>query len=133
MKKASRMRRLRSTRGITLIETVVALGLFAMTAATMSQFLVHQIRAASTNNLYTRAYALAEEQLEATRALRFNDMIGTSKNVTVGGTIYTVATQVDDDQPSNGLKKIKVDVSWKDPQGPKVVTVNTIYTEVRRF
>lgn len=129
----TRDRRALGNRGISLIETLVALGLFALTAATMSQFLVRQMRGASTNNIYTKAYALAEEQLEATRALRFNDMSPTSKTVTVGSTIYTIAQTIQDNSPQSGLKRIDVNVSWNGPEGPQNVSVHTIYTEVRRF
>jgi hypothetical protein len=99
----------------------------------MGKFLVTQIRFASNNHLQTKAYSLAAEQLEATRALRFNDMLASTKTVAFNGVTYTVATDIDDDTPSNGLKTIEVDVSWSDPTGPKNVSVSTIYTEVRRF
>lgn len=128
-----RRRRLLSARGISLIETIVALGLFAMTAATMGRFLVAQIRFASSAHLQTKAMAMAAEQLEATRALRFNDMASGTTTKTVGGVLYTIQTTVNDDSPANGLKSIAVNVSWKEPLGQKNVTVNTIYTEVRRF
>ena len=130
--KNSERRRL-NQRGISLIETLVALGLFAMTAATMGKFMVTQIRMASTNHLHTKALAMAAEQLETTRALRFNDMVSGSKTKAVGGVTFTVQTTVNDDTPTNGLKSIAVNVGWKDPLGQKNVTVNTIYTEVRRF
>ncbi len=130
--KSTELRR-RGTGGFSLIETLVALSLFAMTAATMGQFLVTQIRHASNNHLQTKAYSLAAEQLEATRALRFNDMLASTRTVAFNGVQYTVATDVDDDTPSNGLKTIEVDVSWNDPTGPKNVSVSTVYTEVRRF
>ena len=126
-------RRWRGQRGMTLLETMIALSLFALTAATMSQFLVAQIRHASNNNLQTRAYSLAEEALEDMRAQRFNDMASSSKLVTDGAMNYTVATTVDNDTPSDGLKSINVNVSWKDPGGSRNVLVSTIYTEVRRF
>lgn len=120
-------------RGISLIETLVALGLFAMTAATMGRFLVTQIRQASSSQLQTRALAMAAEQLESTRAARFNDMTSGTTTKTVGGVLFTIRTTVRDATPANGLKSIAVDVSWKEPLGSKNVTVNTIYTEVRRF
>ena len=126
-------RRWRGQRGMTVLETMIALSLFALTAATMSQFLVAQIRHASNNNLQTRAYSLAEEALEDMRAQRFNDMASSSKLVTDGAMNYTVATTVDNDTPSDGLKSINVNVSWKDPGGSRNVLVSTIYTEVRRF
>ena len=72
------------TRGASLIETLVALGLFAVTAATMSRFLVNQIRSSSTNHLQTVAYALAAESLEAAqKSVKLDDLraklVGTSR------------------------------------------------------
>jgi prepilin-type N-terminal cleavage/methylation domain-containing protein len=122
-----------SQRGVSLIETLVALGLLAISAGTVGNYLVQQMRMGSKNYLYTQAYALAEAQLETTRALDFEDMVPGSKTATVGGVPYTVVTQVLNDVPANGLKQISVDVSWKDMYGPKNVTVHTIYTEVQRF
>lgn len=125
--------RRRDQRGVTLLETVVALGLFAISAATIGTFMISQIRHASSNDLYTKAYALAEEELESTRALRFDDMEDDTRTVTIGNMEYTVVKQVDDDTPASGLKQIQVDVSWSDTGGPRNVSVHTIYTEVRRF
>ena len=132
MKSTEPGRRL-NARGISLIETLVALALFAMTATTMGRFLVAQIRQSSNNHLQTKALALAAEQLESTRAEKYADMTSGTRTVMVGGVTYTVATTVDTDSPSHGLKAIEVAVSWNDPQGQKNVTVHTIYTEVRRF
>lgn len=129
---ASRAARLRSQRGVSLLETLVALGLFAVCAATMGKYLVSQIRLSSSNYLYSQAYALAEEQLENTRALRFNDMVAGSKTVPVDGQNFVVNTAVQNDSPANGLKQITVNVAWKDSLGPKNVSVRTIYTEVQR-
>jgi Tfp pilus assembly protein PilV len=126
-------RRLARQRGISLIETLVALGLFALSAATISSFMVRHIRGASTNNLYTKAYALAEDQLEATRALRYDEMQPGTSIVQNGAVTFTVATLIQNDTPANGLKKIQVDVSWNEPEGVKNVSVHTIYTEVRRY
>jgi Tfp pilus assembly protein PilV len=134
MKSSERQRTRRARqRGISLIETLVALGLFALSAATISSFMVRHIRGASTNNLYTKAYALAEDQLEATRALRYDDMQPGTATVQNGAVTFTVATQIQNDTPANGLKKIQVDVSWNEPEGVKNVSVHTIYTEVRRY
>jgi Tfp pilus assembly protein PilV len=128
-----RRRRLAAAHGMSLIETLVALGLLAVSAGTVGNYLVQQIRMSSSNYLYTQAYSMAEEQLETTRALHFNDMIAGSKTASVGATTFTIATQILDDTPANGLKQITVTVSWKDGLGPKNVAVQTIYTEVQRY
>lgn len=127
-----RRRRYTGEAGISLLETVVALGLFAISAATMGSFLVQQIRFATTNYLYTQAYSLAERQLEATRALRYDAMAADSKAITIGGTRYTVQTQVVNNSPETGMKRITVDVGWKEPLGTRNVSVYTVYTEVQR-
>jgi Tfp pilus assembly protein PilV len=128
------IRRLRcgSQIGLSLLETLVALSLFAVSAATTGKYLVSQIRLSTTNYLSTQAYSLAEEALESTRALRFNDMVPGTKTVPVDGRNFTVATQILNDTPANGLKQITVTVNWTDPLGPKNVAVRTIYTEVQR-
>lgn len=119
--------------GISLIETLVALGLFAVTASTMGNYLVQQIRMSTSNYLHTQAYAMAEEDLEATRAQRYNDMVPGTRTENIGGTTFTVDRQIVADSPADGLKTITVTVSWRDPQGPKNVVVQTIYTEVQRY
>jgi Tfp pilus assembly protein PilV len=128
-----RRRRLASTHGMSLIETLVALGLLAVSAGTVGNYLVQQIRMGSTNYLYTQAYSMAEQQLESTRALHYNDMAPGTASATVGATTFTIVTGIQDDTPANGLKQITVTVSWKDTQGPKNVAVQTIYTEVQRY
>ena len=124
--------RLRSQRGLSLIEVFVALGLFAISAATIGKYLVSHIRLGASNYLYTQAYVLAEQELESTRALRFTDMVPSSKLVSVGGSKFTVATQILNDTPANGLKQITVNVNWNEPLGARNVAVRTIYTEVQR-
>jgi Tfp pilus assembly protein PilV len=125
-------RRATGARGVSLLETVVALGLFAISAATMGNFLVRQVRFASSNYLYTQAYSIAEQQLEATRAQRYDDMTPSNKTVTLGAMRYTVQTQMVTDSPSAGMKRITVNVGWTDQTGSQNVSVYTVYTQVQR-
>ena len=130
--RSSATRRRRGERGLSLIEVLVALGLFAVSAATIGRFLVTHIRFAAANYLNTQAYVLAEQELESTRALRYNDMAPSTKLILVDGRKFNVDTQIENNTPANGLKKITVNVSWNDPFGAKNVAVQTIYTEVQR-
>lgn len=120
-------------RGGSIIEVLVALGLFAVIASSMSTFLIHNIRSSGTNHLHTRALTLAENALETARASRVGDLTSSTKTQTVGGIRYTVATVVQHDVPATGLKRITANVSWTDHRGPQLVSVPTIYTEVRRY
>jgi Tfp pilus assembly protein PilV len=124
-------RRLASQGGISLLETIVALALFAICAATTGNYLVSQIRLSTSNYLTTQAYAIAEQELESTRALDWADMAPGSKVVSVDGRVFNVATAILNDSPADGLKSITVNVSWSEPLGAKNVAVKTIYTEVQ--
>ena len=124
---------LASQRGLSLVETMVALGLFALTAGTMGSYLVQQIRMCSTNYLYTQAYALAEKELESIRAQRFAEIASASKTTRVGDATFTLATQIVDDTPANGLKRVTVNVSWNDTQGPRNVAVQAIYADLQHY
>jgi hypothetical protein len=115
-----------------LIEVCVALGLFAISSATIGRFLISHIRIGASNHLHTQAYVIAEQELESTRALRFSDMAPSAKLVAIDGRRFTVDTQMLNDTPATGLKQITVNVSWNDPLGAQHVAVRTIYTEVQR-
>jgi prepilin-type N-terminal cleavage/methylation domain-containing protein len=120
-------------RGVTLLETLVALSLFAITSATMGNFLVSQIRRSASNYLYSQAYVLAEQQLESLRALPdYTAIVPSSTTATVGSTPFQVVTGVLNNTPADGLKQITVTVSWKDNFGAQNVAVQTIYTQVQR-
>lgn len=124
--------RTRNERGATLIETVVAVGLFALTAATMSDFLLHQIRAGSSNYSYSKAYAIAAEEFEDIRALSYESIASRASTVEEGAVTYTVETTVAEDTPAPNMKQITVEVSWVEPGGARNVKVRSIYTSVRR-
>ena len=128
-----RQSRWSSSRGASLLETLVALGLLAVTAATMSRFLVQQVRASSTNHLQTVAYALAAEALESARAERMEELASETSHHDEGSVRFDISTEVEDDTPADGLKTITARVSWHSPGGAHSIEVPVIYTEVRRF
>lgn len=119
-------------RGVTLAETMVALTLFALCSSAIGRLLTTQIRMASTNHLTTRAYALAEAELENLRAEDYATIASASRTASVGSVTYTVATTVQANVPAANLKTITVNVSWNEPTGPKNVTLRTIYTAIKR-
>lgn len=126
-------RTLRGDAGVTLLETLVALGLFAISVATMGDFVVQQIRQSSTNNHYSVAYSIAEEQLESVRALSYADMAAESGSIQKGSVTFRYSTAVVNNSPAPNLKKITVNVDWDEPAGAKNVALETVYTAVRRF
>jgi hypothetical protein len=129
---ASVKRGRRGERGLTLIETLVALGLFALSVATMGKFLVHQIRTSNSNGNHTIAYELAVQELEDVRAQLYDQMVSRSRESQVGGMIFEIETSVEDEAPSPNMKTIDVDVNWSEPGGVRNVALHTIYTAVTR-
>lgn len=124
--------RLTNQRGVTLIETIAALSLFALSAATMGDFMTHQIRAASSNTNYTVAHEVGVEELENIRSLLFDQIDGGTHQVQKGGMLYDIATTVEDNTPGPNMKSISVDIGWSEPDGQRHVVLETIYTAVTR-
>jgi len=124
--------RLGNQRGVTLIETITALSLFAISAATMGDFLTHQIRAAGSNTNYTVAHEIGVEELESLRSLLYEQMESGTREVQKGGMLYEITTSVEDDVPEPNMKSISVDIGWNEPDGHRHVVVETIYTAVTR-
>lgn len=122
----------RNSRGVSLMETMVALSILAFSSATVGQFIVRQTRMANTNHLTSVAQTLAEEKLEDLRALDYDDIAPSSSTKTVGSIVYTVGAEVQANAPGPNMKQIVVDVSWADPLGAQHVTVHTIYTAIKR-
>jgi prepilin-type N-terminal cleavage/methylation domain-containing protein len=132
MKSTRSGRRRLGARGVSLIETMVALGLFAIGAASIGRFITRQTRTASTNNLTSVAQSFAEQELENMRALDYDDIAAASHSSTKGSVVYTIASTVQNNSPAPNMKQISVDVSWKDPLGTQHVTVYTIYTAITK-
>jgi prepilin-type N-terminal cleavage/methylation domain-containing protein len=125
------LRRL-NERGVSLMETLVALSLFAIAAGTMGDFLVQQIRMASTNHNFTSAYALAEQELEDVRALDYVDIVPRSSTKAVGSVTFNLRTDVVANTPAPNMKSITVSVDWNEPGGARNVALHTIYTAIKR-
>jgi Tfp pilus assembly protein PilV len=119
-------------RGASLIETVVSLGLFAISAATMGDFLVQQVRANTGNYNHTTAYSLAAEEFEDIRNLDYDSIASRTTTRDDGAIRFTIGTTVLPDTPEENMKQITVDVGWNEPGGSRHVTLHSIYTSIRR-
>jgi prepilin-type N-terminal cleavage/methylation domain-containing protein len=119
-------------RGVTLIETLVALALFAISMAGIGSFLVQQIRMSSRNYITSVAYSLAEQEMEALRALEYEEIAGRSSSQENGGTTFTLSTEVQNETPAENMKQITVNVSWPAFEGTQNVSLQTIYTRIKR-
>jgi hypothetical protein len=114
------------------LETISALALFAMSTATVGDFLVSQIRAAGSNNSHVIAFDLGIEELEDLSALPYEQVVPRTAEMQNGGMAYAVVTNVEDDVPGPGMKRITVEVEWNEPGGTRHVSLETIHSAFAR-
>lgn len=119
-------------RGTTLIESLVALGLFAIVAGAVSNLLIVHMRIGSSNITRTTAIALAERELEDLRGMDYTQVAARNSTQKIAGMTYQVATSVVTDSPASGMKSITTTVSWTEPLGAQTYTLNGLYTAVKR-
>lgn len=121
------MRSLRSQRGISLLEVLASVTLFAIAAAGLSAGTVANIRGNSSSRAVSAASALIHDQIERFRALdpttnpagltqgthqdALNPVDGLGR---AGGSFYR-SWSVTEDAPRAGLSEVIVTVSWHDP------------------
>lgn len=120
------LRRFRQTTGTSLLETISALALFAMSAATVGKFLVSQVRATGSNSTHTTAYELGIQELEDLRSHPYDEITSRSGELQQGGIVYAVTTTVEEDVPAPEMKKIAIEVAWGEPGGRCHVMLETI-------
>ena len=125
-------RRIKGQAGSTLIESLVALALFALAASAIGDLLVRQIRMQTSNVTRTTAIALAERELEDLRSLDYGSMASRTATQAVNGLSYTVSTTITADSPARNMKAIATTISWNEPAGSQTYTVNAIYTDITR-
>ncbi len=122
--------RLRDQRGITLVESLIALALLALGAAAVGNFMTGQIRHASISHLSGQAYSLAADEIERIRSLPFSEMSGESRTKTDGEINFEIDSTVVAGVPAPNMKSVKVDVSWNAPGGRQTIELRTIYAQV---
>jgi Tfp pilus assembly protein PilV len=118
--------------GTSLVETLVALALFAIGLVTVGRFLSMHVRMSASNTLSSTAYALAEAQMENLRTADYPDIVSQTSTQRQGAVTFTVTTQVTPDAPAPNMKSIVIDVTWQEPMGPRDVALHTIYTQITR-
>ena len=122
----------RNQRGSLLLESMVAIGLFAIGAAAVAKLLVQHDRLEIVNGTATAAIAVAVTELESIRALDYASMVSRSSSNVVNGTAYTVQTTVQADTPQTNLKTVTTQVTWNDVGGAESYAAYAVYTAVSR-
>jgi general secretion pathway protein I len=119
-----------SQRGISLLEILVAITLFALTASGLAAFLVQSLRRTAGNRASTGAVIAAQHEVEDLRSLDYPAIVSRSYATTITGKSYGVGTVVQNDSPASGMKQVTVTVSYTEPLGPESYVLRTILTQI---
>lgn len=123
-------RRRRQT-GMSLLEVLVAVTLFALVASGVAAMAATSMRATANNRSSTAAQMVAQDELERVRGLEYDDIDSGARNVAMAGETFTVDTVVTENDPADGMKNILVTVEWTGPLGPRSYAIQTIFTAIQ--
>ena len=120
------MRPLRSRRGFTLIEVVVAIVMLTfgvLASASLTAALMRSNRGVTNR---TRAIETLRLKVEDLQSLRYSDIVNGNDTETIGGITYSRAWTVTPNSPAANLKTVTLTVTWGDRQGNHTISNQTI-------
>lgn len=120
----------RRQRGVSLLEVLAAMSLFALVASAVGALSVQSLLHTAVNRHYTMAAMLAQQEVEDLRSLEYVDVVSRSSTQTVEGQVYTTDTAVQANTPAANMSTVTVTVRWDGPEGTKNYAVKTIFTDV---
>ena len=115
-------------RGFTLIELLIAITVLAIGLLAVAGLQATAIKGNLHGNTISQATSLAEDRIEAIRNRDYADINYTNfPNIenNVNGSIYNQETNIVDDDPLSGLKRVTVTIRWNS-HGPHQVVLRTI-------
>ncbi|MGE0823612.1 MAG: prepilin-type N-terminal cleavage/methylation domain-containing protein [Candidatus Binatia bacterium] len=116
--------------GFTVIETLVALVIFAVIALGISSLMLANTRLISENAQSSEAIAVAQELLENLREVPVDALMsGSSSRTSTKGTIYNIAWIVTPETPAAGMTSVVVTVSWDHKGNPRSYEAESIFTK----
>jgi len=121
----------RSQRGISLLEILVAITLFALTSSGLAAFLVQSLRRTAGNRASTGAVIAAQHEVEDLRSLDYADIVSRSYSTNISGKPYGVGTVIQNNTPASGMKQVTVTVNYTEPLGPESYVLRTILTQIK--
>ena len=123
------MKRRRSG-GFSIIEVLAAMSLFAVLASAICAVATTSVRFTTANRHATLGTMLAQRELEDLRGLAYAAIVSRSTVDTVQGQTYTINSNVTNNSPAAGMKRIVVTVSWTGPEGSRDHEIETIFTSL---
>jgi general secretion pathway protein I len=124
------MSRRRRQRGVSLIEVLAAMTLFALVASAVGALATSALLNTTINRHYTMAAMLAQGELEDLRSLDYPAVASRASVQTVEGQVYNIDTVVAANTPAANMSLVTVTVRWNGPEGTRNYAVDTIFTDV---
>jgi len=119
-----------SEHGVTVLEVVVAVVLFAVIIAATAGILSLGSTRGAQNRRATEAAILAQRELERLRHTPYDQLPPSETwTETVGSNTYTMRREMGPDEPEANMTWIRITVSW-DGVGPQTYVVETIFTNL---
>jgi prepilin-type N-terminal cleavage/methylation domain-containing protein len=120
------------TSGFSLVEVLVAMAVFSISAAAVSSLMMHSTAFMSQSNYRSQAITCAQAALEDIRTQAYEDIVATSDATpcTKGSMEFSVQWDVTENTPANGMKTIVVTVTWLERGTAKDYVLQTIYSKI---
>lgn len=119
------VRRLRGSRGFTLVEIVVAIVMLAvgvLASASLTAALMKSNRGVTNR---TRANETLRLKVEELQSAQYSEIVNGNDTVTLGGVAFGRTWTVAANTPQANVKTITLTVAWTDRQGNHSVTNQT--------
>jgi prepilin-type N-terminal cleavage/methylation domain-containing protein len=119
--------------GFTLIETLVAMVIFAIVSLAITSLMVMNTQMISENVQSSEAVGYAQELLENLREVPVASLSpGTmsSTRTSSRGTVYTVTWTVTPNTPAAGRTWVGVTIAWSHKGSPRSYATQSIFTQI---
>ncbi|MDY6863534.1 MAG: type IV pilus modification protein PilV [Thermodesulfobacteriota bacterium] len=119
---------LKGSKGFTLLEVLIALTILSIGLLGMAQMQIIAIRSNSYAFRFSEASAIVQDKLEELKSLDYlnaTDLDAASSPHTETEGLFTKTWTVVDNQPTNNMKTVNIEVSW-DNSRHKVTLSTTI-------
>jgi len=117
--------------GFSLVEVIVAIGIFSIAALGIQTLALGLVRTTQSNGHYASAAELAQGELEYLRSLPYDEVATQTSSATVNGVQYSIDSTVSEGADQAETKHIATTVSWVEPGGvSKHFLLQTIYADI---
>lgn len=123
------IKRWMSQTGNSMLEVLMAMIVTGIAATAATGGFVSTTNLLGENELYHDAIALAQQSLERTRTIPYDEIVSGSQSASGG---YTITKTVLDSTPEVGMKHITVTVSWKWKGAPRSYALRTVFGELTK-